>query len=59
MMTVYRSTDEKVERFSKYVMVLSVIAASGVYIMPFISPVYHFLMGTYSPKAWYLPYKVL
>lgn len=38
--------------FFKYVMVLSVIAAWGVYIMLFISPQFNiFLMGTYSSKA--------
>lgn len=57
--SIFNETHERAEKFSKYAMVLSIIAASGVYVLPFLSPAYRWISGTYTAEAWYLPYKVM
>lgn len=39
--------------------VACVIGVLGVFLMPFVKPFYHYLIGSYSFASWYTPYKTM
>lgn len=56
---IYAKTANLLDRICKFYLTVCLTGSLEAFIMPYVKPLYHYILGKYSLASWFTPYKTM